>query len=168
MPRIFVIANQKGGVGKTSVAVNLSASLAHYGRKVLLVDLDPQGNATTGSGVDKSAVENTVYGMLLGEHGAKEAIVPCEGHYDIVPSNRDLAGAEVELIGVERREYRLRDALREGAQAYDFVVIDCPPALNMLTVNGFAAADAVIIPMQCEYYALEGLSDLVGIKVPIQ
>ena len=162
MPRIFVVANQKGGVGKTSVAVNLAASLAHYGRKVLLVDLDPQGNATTGSGVDKSAVENTVYGMLLGEHGAKEAIVGCEGHYDIVPSNRDLAGAEVELINVERREYRLRDALREGAQDYDFVVIDCPPALNMLTVNGFAAADAVIIPMQCEYYALEGLSDLVG------
>jgi len=162
MPRIFVIANQKGGVGKTSVAVNLSASLAHYGRKVLLVDLDPQGNATTGSGVDKSGVDNTVYGVLLGEHGLAPAIVKCEGNYDIVPSNRDLAGAEVELIGVERREYRLRDALREGSAAYDFVVIDCPPALNMLTVNGFAAADAVIIPMQCEYYALEGLSDLVG------
>jgi len=162
MPRIFVIANQKGGVGKTSVAVNLCASLAHYGRKVLLVDLDPQGNATTGSGVDKGGVDNTVYGVLLGEHGLAPAIVQCEGHYDIVPSNRDLAGAEVELIGVERREYRLRDALREGAQAYDYVVIDCPPALNMLTVNGFAAADAVIIPMQCEYYALEGLSDLVG------
>ena len=160
--RIFVIANQKGGVGKTSVAVNLSASLAHYGRRVLLVDLDPQGNATTGSGVDKGAVDNTVYGVLLGEHGLAPAIVKCEGNYDIVPSNRDLAGAEVELIGVERREYRLRDALREGAQGYDFVVIDCPPALNMLTVNGFAAADAVIIPMQCEYYALEGLSDLVG------
>ena len=162
MPRIFVVANQKGGVGKTSVAVNLAASLAHYGRKVLLVDLDPQGNATTGSGVDKSGVENTVYGVLLGEHGLAPAIVKCEGNYDIVPSNRDLAGAEVELIGVERREYRLRDALREGSQAYDYVVIDCPPALNMLTVNGFAAADAVIIPMQCEYYALEGLSDLVG------
>jgi chromosome partitioning protein len=162
MTRIFVIANQKGGVGKTSVAVNLSASMAHYGRSVLLVDLDPQGNATTGSGVDKSACDKTVYGLLLGEHPLEDAVVRCEGNYDIVPSNRDLAGAEVELIGMERREFRLADALAEGAKKYDFVVIDCPPALNMLTVNGFAAADAVIIPMQCEYYALEGLSDLVG------
>ena len=162
MARIFVVANQKGGVGKTSVAVNLSASLAHYGRRVLLIDLDPQGNATTGSGVDKSACDNTVYGVLLGEHALAQAVVRCEGGYDIVPSNRDLAGAEVELISIERREYRLRDALAGATGAYDFVVIDCPPALNMLTVNGFAAADAVIIPMQCEYYALEGLSDLVG------
>ena len=162
MARIFVIANQKGGVGKTSVAVNLSASMAHYGRSVLLVDLDPQGNATTGSGIDKNACDNTVYGMLLGEHGAAEAIRRCEGNFDIVPSNRDLAGAEVELIGIERREFRLREALAKVASDYDFIVIDCPPALNMLTVNGFAAADAVIIPMQCEYYALEGLSDLVG------
>ncbi len=162
MVRTFVIANQKGGVGKTSVAVNLAASLAHYGRRVLLVDLDPQGNATTGSGIDKNACEYTVYGMLLGEHGAGEAIRRCEGNYDIVPSNRDLAGAEVELIGIERREFRLREALAKVAGNYDFIVIDCPPALNMLTVNGFAAADAVIIPMQCEYYALEGLSDLVG------
>src|SRR5688572_15020508 len=155
MARTFVIANQKGGVGKTSVAVNLSASLAHYGQKVLLVDLDPQGNATTGSGIDKTACEKTVYGVMLGEHGAAEAVRACEGGYDIVPSNRDLAGAEVELIEIERREYRLHDALAGIAARYDFVVIDCPPALNMLTVNGFAAADAVIIPMQCEYYALE-------------
>jgi chromosome partitioning protein len=162
MGRIFVIANQKGGVGKTSIAVNLSASLAHYGRRALLVDLDPQGNATTGSGIDKGACDETVYGVLLGEYPCSEAIQPCEGGYDIIPSNRELAGAEVELITIERREFRLRDALRETAKAYDFVVIDCPPALNMLTVNGFAAADAVIIPMQCEYYALEGLSDLVG------
>jgi chromosome partitioning protein len=162
MARVFVIANQKGGVGKTSIAVNLSASLAHYGRRALLVDLDPQGNATTGSGVDKSACEKTVYGVLLGEYPLAQAVQTCEGRYDIVPSNRELAGAEVELIGVERREYRLRDALANAIDAYDFVVIDCPPALNMLTVNGFAAADAVIIPMQCEYYALEGLSDLVG------
>ena len=160
--RVFVVANQKGGVGKTSVAVNLCASLAHYGRRALLVDLDPQGNATTGSGVDKSAREHTIYGVLLGEHSIDRAIVRCEGGYDVVPSNRDLAGAEVELIGMPRREYRLREALATAADAYEFVVIDCPPALNMLTVNGFTAADSVIIPMQCEYYALEGLSDLVG------
>ena len=162
MARIFVVANQKGGVGKTSVAVNLAASMAHYGRRVLLVDLDPQGNATTGSGIDKSACTHTVYGVLLGEHAVQDAILKCEGGYDIVAANRELAGAEVELIGIERREFRLRDALAEAAKAYDFVVIDCPPALNMLTVNGFTAANAVIIPMQCEYYALEGLSDLVG------
>ena len=162
MGRVFVIANQKGGVGKTSVAVNLSASLAHYGRRVLLVDLDPQGNATTGSGVDKAECDNTVYGVLLGEHALGPAIRHCEGNYDIVPANRELAGAEVELIDIERREFRLRDALAGAADQYDFVVIDCPPALNMLTVNGFVAADAVIVPMQCEYYALEGFSDLVG------
>jgi chromosome partitioning protein len=162
MARIFVIANQKGGVGKTSIAVNLSASLAHYGRRALLVDLDPQGNATTGSGIDKSACDKTVYGVLLGEHSLRSAVQPCEGRYDVVPANRELAGAEVELIAMDKREFRLRDALAEASKDYDFVVIDCPPALNMLTVNGFTAADAVIIPMQCEYYALEGLSDLVG------
>ena len=162
MSRTFVVANQKGGVGKTSIAVNLCASLAHYGRRVLLVDLDPQGNATTGSGIDKSACDKTVYGVLLGEHPLAEAILACEGHYDIVPSNRELAGAEVELIALKDREYRLRNALAPVTAQYDYVVIDCPPALNMLTVNGFTAADAVIIPMQCEYYALEGLSDLVG------
>jgi len=162
MARVFVVANQKGGVGKTSIAVNLCASLAHYGRKVLLVDLDPQGNATTGSGVDKSAVDRTVYGVLIGDYPIAQAITRCEGGYDVVPSNRELAGAEVEMIDMERREFRLRDALAEAAKDYDFAVIDCPPALNMLTVNGFTAADAVIIPMQCEYYALEGLSDLVG------
>jgi len=162
MARVFVIANQKGGVGKTSIAVNLSASLAHYGRKALLVDLDPQGNATTGSGVDKSACEKTVYDVILGECSVTEARVHCEGKYDVVPSNRELAGAEVELIQMEDREYCLRKAIDSVRSEYDFVVIDCPPALNMLTVNGFTAADAVIIPMQCEYYALEGLSDLVG------
>lgn len=162
MARTYVIANQKGGVGKTSVAVNLAASLAHYGRRVLLVDLDPQGNATTGSGVDKAGVEKTIYGALLGDHPLADAVVATEAAYDVVGANRDLAGAEVELIALDRREYRLRDALAPASAGYDFVVIDCPPALNMLTVNGFTAADAVIIPMQCEYYALEGLSDLVG------
>jgi chromosome partitioning protein len=162
MARVYVIANQKGGVGKTSIAVNLCASLAHYGRRVLLVDLDPQGNATTGSGVDKGALERTVYEVLLGEIDVGGARHRAEGGFDVVGSNRNLAGAEVEMIGLERREYRLRDALDVVRGDYDFIVIDCPPALNMLTVNGFTAADAVIIPMQCEYYALEGLSDLVG------
>ncbi len=162
MSKIFAIANQKGGVGKTSVAVNLSASMAHYGKKVLLVDLDPQGNATTGSGVDKSAVEQTVYEVLLGDTGAAEARVRTEGGYDVIAANRNLAGAEIEMIGMERREFRLKDALDAVRGDYDYIVIDSPPALNMLTVNGFTAADSVIIPMQCEYYALEGLSDLVG------
>ncbi|HRE12762.1 MAG TPA: ParA family protein [Usitatibacteraceae bacterium] len=162
MARVYVIANQKGGVGKTSIAVNLSASLAHYGRRVMLVDLDPQGNATTGSGIDKTALERSVYDVLLGEAEVADTRRRAEGGYDVMGSNRDLAGAEVELIGLERREYRLREALAKAGADYDYVVIDCPPALNMLTVNGFTAADAVIIPMQCEYYALEGLSDLVG------
>jgi len=162
MARVYVIANQKGGVGKTSIAVNLCASLAHYGRRVLLVDLDPQGNATTGAGVDKGSLEGSVYEVLLGDSDVAAARRRAEGGFDVVGSNRDLAGAEVELIALERREYRLRDALATVRDDYDFVVIDCPPALNMLTVNGFTAADAVIIPMQCEYYALEGLSDLVG------
>lgn len=162
MSKIFAIANQKGGVGKTSVAVNLSASMSHYGKRVLLVDLDPQGNATTGSGIDKSSVKHTVYEVLLGETSAAEARVRAEGKYDVIAANRNLAGAEIEMIDIERREYRLKDALDQVRDDYDFMVIDSPPALNMLTVNGFTAADSVIIPMQCEYYALEGLSDLVG------
>jgi chromosome partitioning protein len=162
MAKIFAIANQKGGVGKTSMAVNLAASLAYYGKRTLLVDLDPQGNATTGSGIDKGEIDNTVYGLLLGEYTVAETRIRAEGAYDVLPANRELAGAEIELIDLERREFRLNDALVDVAQDYDFIVIDCPPALNLLTVNGLAAAHAVIIPMQCEYYALEGLSDLVG------
>lgn len=160
--KAFAIANQKGGVGKTSVAVNLSATLAHYGQHVLLVDLDPQGNATTGSGIDKSKVDRTLYGVLLGEYAVSDARVRAEGGYDVLPANRELAGAEIELIDIPRREFRLKEALQLVGADYGFVVIDCPPALNMLTVNALTAADSVIIPMQCEYYALEGLSDLVG------
>lgn len=160
--KVFAIANQKGGVGKTSVAVNLSATLAHYGQTVLLVDLDPQGNATTGSGIDKSGVDKTLYGVLLGEYGVAEARVRAEAGYDVLPANRELAGAEIELIDIPRREFRLKDALQPVSGDYAFVVVDCPPALNMLTVNALTAANSVIIPMQCEYYALEGLSDLVG------
>ena len=160
--KVFAVANQKGGVGKTSVAVNLSATLAHYGQRVLLIDLDPQGNATTGSGIDKNGVEKTVYGVLLGEYGIAEARARAEGGFDVLPANRELAGAEIELINLERREFRLKEALALIKLEYNFAVIDCPPALNMLTVNALTGADAVIIPMQCEYYALEGLTDLVG------
>ena len=160
--KVFAVANQKGGVGKTSVAVNLSATLAHYGQRVLLVDLDPQGNATTGSGIDKNGVEKTVYGVLLGEYDLAQARVRAEGGFDVLPANRELAGAEIELINLEQREFRLKDALELVKNDYTFALIDCPPALNMLTVNALTAANAVIIPMQCEYYALEGLSDLVG------
>lgn len=160
--KVFAIANQKGGVGKTSVAVNLSATLAHYGQRVLLVDLDPQGNATTGSGIDKSRVDKTLYGVLLGEYSVADARIRAEGGFDVLPANRELAGAEIELIDIPQREFRLKEALQPVTNDYGFVVIDCPPALNMLTVNALTAADSVIIPMQCEYYALEGLSDLVG------
>ena len=160
--KIYAVANQKGGVGKTSVAVNLSATLAFYGHRVLLVDLDPQGNASTGSGVDKNKCEKTLYGVMLQEYTAAQTVVRVEGNFDVLPSNRELAGAEIEMIDMDDREFVLKSALAEIGAAYDYAIIDCPPALNMLTVNALTAADAVIIPMQCEYYALEGLSDLVG------
>jgi chromosome partitioning protein len=162
VPKILAITNQKGGVGKTTTGVNLAASLAAAQRRVLLVDLDPQGNATMGSGVDKRNLKATVYHVLLGSKRIPEVTLRSEnGGYDVVPANRELAGAEVELVQVEHRERRLKEALAEVAHGYDFVLIDCPPALNLLTVNGLTAAQAVMIPMQCEYYALEGLSDLV-------
>ncbi|MDR0528807.1 MAG: AAA family ATPase [Zoogloeaceae bacterium] len=158
--RILAIANQKGGVGKTTTAVNLAASLAQEGQRVLLIDLDPQGNATTGAGIFKREALPTVYQMLLGAAGLREVTLSTAFGFDLLPANRELAGAEVELVQLERREFRLAEVLREAP--YDFALIDCPPALNMLTVNGLVAADSVLIPMQCEYYALEGLSDLVG------
>ena len=162
MTKIFAITNQKGGVGKTTTGVNLAASLAATGQRVLLVDLDPQGNATMGSGVDKRKLPATVYQVLLGERAITEVRVrSTSGDYDVIPANRELAGAEIEMVEIERREMRLKEALAVVESEYDFILIDCPPALNMLTVNGLSAAHAVMIPMQCEYYALEGLSDLV-------
>ncbi len=162
MARILAVANQKGGVGKTTTSVNLAAGLAQCGRRVLLVDLDPQGNATMGSGVNKSKLARTVYHVLLGLGDAANIRMRVESGYDLIPANRDLAGAEVELVELPNREGRLRAALERIAGDYDFVLIDCPPSLSLLTVNAFAAAEQVLIPMQCEYYALEGLSDLVG------
>jgi chromosome partitioning protein len=159
---ILAVANQKGGVGKTTTSVNLAAGLAQSGRRVLLVDLDPQGNATMGSGVNKSKLERTVYHVLLGLGDVSNIRMRVEAGYDLVPANRDLAGAEVELVNLPNREARLRTALESIAADYDFILIDCPPSLSLLTVNAFAAAAEVLIPMQCEYYALEGLSDLVG------
>jgi len=163
MSRIFCIANQKGGVGKTTTTVNLAAGLARLGRKVLVVDLDPQGNATMGSGVDKRSLDPSVYDVLLESASIAEARRPSpKGGYDVVGANRELAGAEVELVGVERRDRRLRSALAAVDDAYDFVLIDCPPSLSLLTLNGLACAHGVVVPMQCEYFALEGLSDLVN------
>jgi len=162
MKKILAITNQKGGVGKTTTSVNLAASLAATKQRVLLIDLDPQGNATMGSGVDKRTLQRTVYHVLLGEADIREARVSStSGKYDVVPANRELAGAEIELVDIEHRETRLKSALDSIEAEYDYVLIDCPPSLNLLTVNALCAAQAVLIPMQCEYYALEGLSDLV-------
>lgn len=163
MTRIFCVANQKGGVGKTTTTVNLAAGLAKVGQRVLVIDLDPQGNATMGSGVDKRALQLTVYDVLLESASIAEARVKSEKvGYDVLGANRDLAGAEVELVALERRDKRLKEAIAAAAGDYDFVLIDCPPSLSLLTLNGLCSAHGVVVPMQCEYFALEGLSDLVN------
>jgi chromosome partitioning protein len=163
MAKTFCIANQMGGVGKTTTAVNLAAGLVAQKQRVLLIDLDPQGNATMGSGVDKANLENSVYQVLIGMATAAQTVLyaPTAG-YSVMPANRDLAGAEVELVDLENREMRLKLALAEIEDQFDFILIDCPPALSLLTLNGLCAADGVVVPMQCEYFALEGLSDLVN------
>ena len=163
MAKIFCIANQKGGVGKTTTSVNLAAGLAALGQRVLLVDLDPQGNATMGSNVDKRQLAHSVYDVLLEEASVPEARIASDAcGYHVLGANRELAGAEVELVNQERREIRLKAALAPVDPDYDFILIDCPPALSLLTLNGLCAAHGVIVPMQCEYFALEGLTDLVN------
>ena len=163
MTRIFCIANQKGGVGKTTTTVNLAAGLAQVDQRVLVIDLDPQGNATMGSGIDKRTLDPSVYDVLLESSTVAETRRRSEkGGYDVLGANRELAGAEVELVALERRAQRLSEALAPVLADYDFVLIDCPPSLSLLTLNGLCAAHGVIVPMQCEYFALEGLTDLVN------
>lgn len=169
MSHIFAIANQKGGVGKTTTAVNLAASLAATKRRVLLIDLDPQGNATMGCGVDKYELERSMYDVLVSNCSAGQALVPApESGFDVLPANGDLTAAEVELMEVTGREQRLNNALRPLLNEYDYILIDCPPSLNMLTLNALVAAQGILIPMQCEYYALEGLSALMQTIKSIQ
>ena len=162
MSRIIAIANQKGGVGKTTTAINLSSCLAGLGKKVLALDMDPQGNMTSGLGVDKDNIEKNVYDLIIGEAGIEECIY--EGvldNLDVLPSNIDLSAAEIELIGVENKEFIIKTEMEKVKENYDFVIIDCPPALSMLTINAMTTADSILVPIQCEYYALEGLSQLI-------
>lgn len=169
MSKIFAITNQKGGVGKTTTSVNLAASLAATRKRVLLVDLDPQGNATMGVGVDKYELSLSVYDVLMGNNSINEVVKPAaEGRFDVLPANGDLTAAEIDLLGQNTRELKLDRALAAVSAQYDYVIIDCPPSLNMLTVNALSAADFVLVPMQCEYYALEGLSALVDTINKIQ
>lgn len=161
MSRAIAIANQKGGVGKSTTAINLSACLAEQGQKVLTIDIDPQGNTTSGLGLDKENIENTVYELLIGECELQESIIPTEfENLSVIPSNVNLSGAEIELIGLENKEYILKTQIEKVKEDYDFIIIDCPPSLSMLTINAMTTADTVLVPIQCEYYALEGLSQL--------
>ena len=162
MGRVIAVANQKGGVGKSTTAINLSACLAEKEKKVLTIDMDPQGNTTSGLGVDKNNVENTLYELLLGEAETKDTIVKdVVENVDLIPSNVNLSGAEIELIGVDEKEYILKKIIDKVRRKYDYIIIDCPPSLNMLTINALTAASSVLVPIQCEYYALEGLSQLI-------
>lgn len=163
MGRIIAIANQKGGVGKTTTSINLSACLAELGKKVLVIDLDPQGNTTSGFGIDKEEMENTVYELMLGECSIRESMTKVENieYLSLIPSNVNLAGAEIELLGINEKEYVLKNAVDYIRDDYDFIIIDCPPSLNMLTVNAMTTADSILVPIQCEYYALEGISQLI-------
>jgi len=162
MAKVLSITNQKGGVGKTTTAINMAASLACMDQKILLVDLDPQGNASAGSGVDRDSQKATVYEVLMHSVPVSDAIVRTESAFDVIASNRELSGALIELVGEEHREFRMREALQSVRDEYDFILIDCPPSLDLLTVNALVASDAVVIPMQCEYFALEGLTELVN------
>ena len=162
MGRVIAVANQKGGVGKSTTAINLSACLTEKEKKVLTIDMDPQGNTTSGLGVDKNNVENTLYELLLGEAETKDTIVKdVVENVDLIPSNVNLSGAEIELIGVDEKEYILKKIIDKVRRKYDYIIIDCPPSLNMLTINALTAANSVLVPIQCEYYALEGLSQLI-------
>lgn len=162
MGRIIAVANQKGGVGKTTTAINLSACLAEKGQKVLAIDMDPQGNMTSGLGLDKDSAEKTVYDLLIGQAEIEDVICyNADENLDILPTNIDLSAAEIELIGIEEKEFILRNAVHKVRDNYDFVIIDCPPSLSMLTINAMTTADSVLVPIQCEYYALEGLSQLI-------
>ena len=162
MGRIIAIANQKGGVGKTTTSINLAAALAELGKKVLLIDTDPQGNATSGFGIEKNELENTIYELILEECGIKDCIIEnVIENVSVIPANVNLAAAEIELIGVERKEFILKNAVDYVNDKYDFIIIDCPPSLNMLTINSMTTADSILVPIQCEYYALEGLSQLI-------
>lgn len=161
MGAIIAIANQKGGVGKTTTAINLSACLADEGKRVLVIDVDPQGNTTSGLGVDKDTIENTAYELILGECSIKDAIINPYPNLDIIPANVNLAGAEIELLGINEKEYILKNEVDYVKHEYDYIIIDCPPSLNMLTVNAMTTAGSVLVPIQCEYYALEGISQLI-------